>query len=740
MAVADASSEKGSSPAEAIAQSSISELRSVSEEDDTAEFSDPRLRTYPVLLVAKTVDLRNNPNEPILTFRFWVLSTFWVIVGDAVSTIYYFKPYSSTLSSYIVQLLSWAMGDFMARTLPSKKVVVCNKSFSLNPGPWNAKEHALIIVAYWGSSRTAFGLGPLSALELYFDRKVSPGYGILFLLTSQLMGYGCAGLFRDILVRPPKFYYPGVLPNVALFNAMHSTSLVTHNKYLKFFAYVSCITFCWQWIPGVICPMLSSLALLCYMAQNSWTGFNLGSGYSGFGVLNVSLDWNYAGFFRPLVTPLWSNVSQMAGALIVCWALYPIMFFANVLGSQRFPAMSSGTFDKSGADYNISRVLSGGQTLNKTVMEAYSDLYWSGSYVMYFFWGFACSTAAIAFAILWHGKDALRAAINTFTGVRSDYEDDPYLRLMSSAARVPHWWYVCLLIVCTCLSLVCLYGADLGLPWWGFFVISAMSTIFTFPNGVLFGIANMQVDLSFLSEIVAGALFRGNPSAVLASLTLGLYVVSQVFRFFLAAPHVNRGVKYMKIPEKEMFCAQIYGTLVGPFVNYAVMRLVIDRIGKAVLIGARHSNSWLALKSKNYYSISVLWGVLGPQAILSPHSQYRWIYWSFLLGPAVVVIVYAAHRLRPKWQLETRCNPVVIMQGATWFPVFQTANLFTSFVLSLVFMGYMLRYRPVWFRKYNYLLACGLDTGAQMTQTVIMFTLNLANAVFPRWWGNNVRV
>lgn len=25
-----------------------------------------------------------------------------------------------------------------------------------------------------------------------------------------MMGYGFAGLFRDILVRPPKIYYPGV--------------------------------------------------------------------------------------------------------------------------------------------------------------------------------------------------------------------------------------------------------------------------------------------------------------------------------------------------------------------------------------------------------------------------------------------------------------------------------------------------------------------------------------------------
>lgn len=145
--------------------------------DDSEEFIDPRLRDYPIPLVAKTVDLHNDFDEPILTFRFFFLATFWVVVGDAIATMYYFKPYSSTLTSYAVQLLSWGMGSFMARYLPRRSVRVFGWSFSLNPGPWNAKEHALIVVAYWGSVRLCafrpFGLSPfvfspLSFLLLFF--------------------------------------------------------------------------------------------------------------------------------------------------------------------------------------------------------------------------------------------------------------------------------------------------------------------------------------------------------------------------------------------------------------------------------------------------------------------------------------------------------------------------------------------------------------------------------------------
>ena len=216
-----------------------------------------------------------------MTFRYWFLATFWVVAGCTISSFYYFKPYYINLTSYAVQLLSWGMGSAMAAYLPKRQFSTFGYKWTLNPGPWNAKEHALIVVSYWGSCYTAYGLGPLSAMEMYYGKKVNPGWGILFLITTQMMGYGFAGLYRDILVRPPKIYYPGVLPNVALFNAMHRNPSVTKNS-LKFFAYVACAAFIYEWFPSLIFPMLGSLPLLCYFTHGDWIGYVLGSGYYGF--------------------------------------------------------------------------------------------------------------------------------------------------------------------------------------------------------------------------------------------------------------------------------------------------------------------------------------------------------------------------------------------------------------------------------------------------------------------------
>ncbi|KAH6879876.1 isp4 protein [Thelonectria olida] len=700
--------------------------------DDADEWVDPRLRDYPVPAVAKTVSLHNDPTEPILTFRFWVLGGFWVSVGCIISTFYFFKPYSTTLSGVTIQLLSWWTGMAMARWLPTRKWTTFGYEWSLNPGPWNSKEHALIVVAVWGSQHTAYGLGPISALELYYGHRISAGWSILFLLSTQLLGYGFVGLFRDIVVRPPKIFYPVALPNVALFNAMHKNPARTA-KSVKYFAIVATATFCYQWFPSLIWPMLGSLPLLCYMGHGNWIAYLIGSGSKGFGMLDISLDWNYASFFAPLYTPLWSTASQVAGAVFSCWFLYPILYFANARDSQNYPAMSSGTFDSTGATYNVSRVLTPDGTGNYTAMAEYSSPHWSTSYAMTFFWGFASSTGAIAFALLWYGNESWSAIRETWSKGRKSYDDDPYFRVVSDFKRVPHWWYLAILAIATALSLASLYGGDWGLPWWGFILISVISLLFTFPSGILFGIANIQVGMTYFSELIAGALFKGHPRAMLATLVFGRQVLDQTLNL---CSDYKFGF-YMKIPERELFAAQIYGTLLGPFINYGLMRVIIDRVGVDVLTGVKESPSWLALKSRNFYSMSVIWGVLGPESFFGSGSEYSYIYYGFLVGPGLVLIAYLVQRWKPTWNIEHCFNPVVIMFGATWFPVYGTTNLMTSAIVAFVFMGYIQRYHPVWFRKYNYLTSVGLDCGSQIMQTVMVFTISLTNTKFPTWWGNS---
>lgn len=78
----------------------------------------------------------------------------------------------------------------------------------------------------------------------------------------------------------------------------------------------------------------------------------------------------------------------------------------------------------------------------------------------------------------------------------------------------------------------------------------------------------MQVGMAFLSEVLAGAMFPGKPLAVLTCMVYGRQILEQNLNLI---SDYKFGF-YMKIPETEMFIGQVYGTLLGPFINYGMMR------------------------------------------------------------------------------------------------------------------------------------------------------------------------
>ncbi|OJJ49109.1 hypothetical protein ASPZODRAFT_13846 [Penicilliopsis zonata CBS 506.65] len=696
--------------------------------DSDDVYVDPRLKNYPIELVAKTVDLKNDPTEPILTFRFWMLSTFWVVVGCALSTFYYFKPYYVTVTSYAVQLLSWGMGVAMANYLPNREFNWFGFKWNPNPAPWNAKEHALVVVAYWGSCYTAFGLGPLSAIELFYGESLNAGWSIAFLITTQMIGYGFAGLLRDILVRPPTMYYPGVLPNITLFNAMHHNPSAT-KKALKYFAIVAATAFIWEWFPQVIFPLLSTMPIICWMGHGNWKAWVLGSGTYGFGLLDLSIDWNYGAFFSPLYTPLWSTMNTALFTIFICWVLYPIIYFTNTMNAQTFAPMDTGTYTANGSTYDVTNILTASNTLNETAYAEYGSPYWAPSYVFYWFWGFAALSASLMYALLWYGKEAWNGLRDAFSNRYNDY-DDPYLKIMSYQKRVPHWWYLTLLAICSGLAIAGLYEGQIRMPWWGFIVICLVSFLMTWPNGILWAVANTAVGMGMFSDLLGGFLFPGQPTAMLAAYTYGYAVLEQNLNLI---SDYKFGF-YMKIPEREMFIGQVWGTLLGPFVNYGVSQILITH-ERRYLDGELSSNNWDAVNSRYFYSTSIIWGILGPKRFFA--DRYPWVYYSFLVGPAAVLAVWLVHRWKPHWKLETRFNPTLMFLAGTNWPYYPMANFFMSFLTAITFMGYLRKYKPAWWRKYNYLTGVGLDCGTQLMTLVGVFIVDLPNLSFPTWWGNN---
>lgn len=82
---------------------------------------------------------------------------------------------------------------------------------------------------------------------------------------------------------------------------------------LRFFSIAFLAMFAWQFLPAIWAPTLTSIATLCFFGQTK-TLRTLGSGYSGFGLGNLSLDWSVVGSTGSLYTPFYASMNIYAGA------------------------------------------------------------------------------------------------------------------------------------------------------------------------------------------------------------------------------------------------------------------------------------------------------------------------------------------------------------------------------------------------------------------------------------------
>ncbi|KAG0375278.1 hypothetical protein BGX24_009321 [Mortierella sp. AD032] len=145
--------------------------------------------------VRLVVPLTDDVSLVALPFRFWVLSTSFSILGSVIQQYYLFRPASGTFSIYFVSLASYAAGTAMACVLPTTQWTLAGHSFSLNPGPFNITEHALIGIAVSTASTSAYAIEILAAMDLFLHHRINALGAIVLIITTQCLGYGWLVLF-----------------------------------------------------------------------------------------------------------------------------------------------------------------------------------------------------------------------------------------------------------------------------------------------------------------------------------------------------------------------------------------------------------------------------------------------------------------------------------------------------------------------------------------------------------------
>lgn len=265
----------------------------------------------------------------------------------------------------------------MARVLPSKTYRLFGFSFSLNPGPFNVKEHVLITIMASCGAGTAYAVDIIVIQRVFYDQDFGFVANLLLILTTQMLGYGMAGILRRYLVYPAAMIWPANLVTVALFNTLHRREELGPGVWTrqKFFAVFLIISFCYYWIPAYIFPVITSLTLLCYIDPSSIVLSQL-TGSHGLGIGVVALDWNTITAFlgSPLITPWWAQVNIGMGFVLFAWVMVPVAYYMNFWDAKLFPILTSKLYTTEGYYYDTLSILTPQKMLNEPLYEAYGPL------------------------------------------------------------------------------------------------------------------------------------------------------------------------------------------------------------------------------------------------------------------------------------------------------------------------------------------------------------------------------
>ncbi|KAE9602097.1 hypothetical protein Lal_00049664 [Lupinus albus] len=694
----------------------------------------------PVEEVALVVPETDDPSLPVMTFRAWFLGITSCIILIFLNTFFTYRTQPLSISAILMQIAVLPIGRFMASVLPTKDYNLLGYSFSLNPGPFNMKEHVIItIFANCGVSTgggDAYSVGAITVMKAYYKQSLSFLCALVIVLTTQMIGYGWAGILRRYLVDPIEMWWPSNLAQVSLFRALHEKENKSKGlTRMKFFLIAMGISFLYYALPGYLFPILTFFSWVCWAWPRSITAQQIGSGYHGLGIGAFTLDWAGISAYHgsPLISPWSSIVNVGIGFIMFMYIIVPVCYWKfNTFDARKFPIFSNQLFTSSGQKYDTTKILTSNYDLDIDAYNKYSKLYLSPIFALSIGSGFLRFTATLVHVALFYGSDIMRQSRQAMSNVKLDAHG----RLMKAYKQVPEWWFQIILFGSMALSLVMcfVWKKDVQLPWWGFLFAFALAFIVTLPIGVIQATTNQQPGYDIIGQFMIGYVLPGKP---IANLLFKIYGrISTVHALsFLADLKLGH---YMKIPPRCMYTAQFVGTIVAAIVNLSVAWWMLENITDICVDDkAHHDSPWTCPKYRVTFDASVIWGLIGPRRLFGPGGLYRNMVWLFLIGAVLPVPVWVLSKIYPEKKWIQLINIPVISYGFAGMPPATPTNIASWLITGMVFNYFVFRYRKRWWQKYNYVLSAALDAGTAFMGVLIFFALQNAGHNL-KWWGSEL--
>lgn len=689
----------------------------------------------PVKQVALTVSTEDDTCLPVLTFRMWVLGTLSCVLLSFLNQFFWYRTEPLSITAISAQIAVVPLGQLMAAKLTDRVFFKSTPlEFTLNPGPFNVKEHVLITIFANSGAGSVYAIHIVTVVKVFYKQHFTFFVSLLVVFTTQVLGFGWAGIFRRYLVEPAAMWWPANLVQVSLFRALHerekrASGGVTRTQ---FFMMGFVCSFAYYVFPGYLLEMLTSLSWICWIFPKSVVAQQVGSGLYGLGVAAVGIDWSTISSYlgSPLASPWFATANVAAGFVLVMYVLTPLCYWLNIYNAKTFPIFSDQLFTTTGREYNITAIIDSSFHIDIAAYQREGPLYLSIFFATTYGLGFAALTATIVHVALFHGREIWEQSRASF----QEKGMDIHTKLMRKYKRVPESWFVIILLINIAATVfACEYYNDqLQLPWWGVLLACAIAITFTLPIGIITAITNQTPGLNIITEYIIGYVYPGYPVANMCFKVYGYISMTQAVTFL---QDFKLG-HYMKIPPRTMFMAQIVGTVIACFVYLGTAWWLMESITD--ICDTKAANSvWTCPSDKVFYDASVIWGLIGPRRTFGDLGTYEAINWFFLAGAIAPLLVWLGSKAFPNQEWIRLINMPVLI-GATAMMPPATAVNYTTWIVAGFLSGFVVyRYRPDLWQRYNYVLSGALDAGLAFMGVLLYLCLGLEDVTLD-WWGNDL--
>lgn len=698
--------------------------------------------------VRAVVDAYDDPSIPVETFRVYVISLFWTILGATINNFFVHRLPSIRLSSSTVQLLLLPSGRLWEKMFPLNKMVnFLGKTFNLNPGRWNHKELMLSSIIYSCSAGTPYAVYNIFVMKLdrfYGLEWVSWLYQILFALSTQFLGFAFAFMMLKVCVYPKKAVWPTLLPVIALNQALMSEDLPSNINGWKisryaFFFMVFAFSFFYNWIPSYFFTTLSTFNWPTWIAPNlvhlnNVTGSNVGLGLNPW----PTFDWNILDMGGCLTVPFYTYVNQYIG-MVLGFITILAVYYSNNKWTAYFPINSNRLFNNKGQVYDVKMILNENSSFDEKKYLKYGPPYFSAANLVLYGAYFCMYPFAILYHLIIEWESMSQSFVSIWQTIRdlfrkehsspmARFRNDPHCQMMSHYQEVPSSWFLSILLVSVAFAVACVLFYPVETPVWGIFFTIGINFIFLIPITAIASVTGFSFGLNVLVELIVGYAIPNSGLALITLKAYGYNIDSQASNYITD----QKLAHYTKIPPRAIFRGQIISTFVSVFVALGIANWQIINIPD---ICDRDQKNRLRCPGANtFFFSSIQYGEIGPHKVFT--GIYPVLKWCFLLG-ALLVIPMSLFKMRGPTRLTKYFQPTIIIGGFLTYAPYNLLYYTGGLYLSYIFMYRIKRNYTLWWEKYNYILTGALSAGVAFSALIIFFTVQYNRAEL-NWWGNRL--